>query len=50
MTCDKTTDKTGAPATVTQRGKEFTITVDGRPSESQRSQIAVIGGFSFTPR
>jgi uncharacterized protein len=28
MTCDKTTDKTGAPTTVTQRGKEFTITVD----------------------
>ena len=30
MTIDKTTDKTGAPAPVTQRGKEFTITVDGQ--------------------
>jgi predicted GNAT family acetyltransferase len=30
MTSDKTTDKTGAPTTVTQRGKEFTITVDGQ--------------------
>ena len=25
-----TTDRTGAPTTVTQRGTEFTITVDGR--------------------
>lgn len=30
MTTDKTTDKTGAPTTVTQRGEEFTITVDGQ--------------------
>ncbi len=30
MTTDKSTDKTGAPTTVTQRGKEFTITVDGQ--------------------
>jgi broad specificity phosphatase PhoE/predicted GNAT family acetyltransferase len=29
MTTDKTTDKTGAPTIVTQRGKEFTITVAG---------------------
>jgi hypothetical protein len=30
LTTFKTTDKTGAPATVTQRGQEFTITVDGQ--------------------
>lgn len=30
MTTDKTTDKTDAPTTVTKRGKEFTITVDGQ--------------------
>jgi broad specificity phosphatase PhoE/predicted GNAT family acetyltransferase len=30
LTIDKTTDKTGVPATVTHRGKEFTITVDGQ--------------------
>ena len=30
MTTDKTTDKTGAPTIVTQRGKEFTITVGGQ--------------------
>jgi broad specificity phosphatase PhoE/predicted GNAT family acetyltransferase len=32
MTTDKTADKTGSPATVTQRGKEFMIAVDGQKS------------------
>ena len=40
MTTFKTTDKTGAPTTVTQRGTEFTITVDGQ----------AVGGAAFEDR